>query len=630
MIIPESTHVRMIIFFLILLFTGIVQSNAQSNLEIEREKQVSKAISLEGYSASVKLVRYYWNYSLDSSIVYGRRAMLVASGLENDSLFSTSSILLALSYSYKDNLDSSMYYCYLSQNRCRDNRFIEARTLDLLGIMYRRKGNFDSALVCGNRSLLLFKTLHDTMRFAAALGNVSSTYDEMGNYSKALEYSVEAATIFGELNDSINLAKRYGTIANIYLDMGNNTKGIEFLKRAQQLVIKKENPNLYYNIVFNMATVYHDLEKYDSALKMYNSALIHYIVINDREGIAVAHQNIGLTYSEMGNYNLAIKHLMEGYRRFSQLSTVRNIPYVLSDIGLVYSKKNEPDSSIYYLNKALTIAEQYQLIQDEQRIYDKFYQVHKSLHQFKEALTYYEKYRDISDSINNEQVAGKIAELSSKYEADLKDQKIKQLTLNEKISEEKTRTLLIGGGFFVIIVVLMVGILYYRKHTQANLLSVKGKLLEREKTELDKELSYKQKLLTSHALHMTQKNQVLQNIRKAINEVLPDVPETPRQKVRKLQLELNKSLRYDKDWELFSKYFSELNNDFFDKLKALNPALTQYDLRLSALLRMNMNIKEAAAVLNIEPDSVKTARYKLRKKLGLSPDQDLVGFISKL
>jgi DNA-binding CsgD family transcriptional regulator len=45
---------------------------------------------------------------------------------------------------------------------------------------------------------------------------------------------------------------------------------------------------------------------------------------------------------------------------------------------------------------------------------------------------------------------------------------------------------------------------------------------------------------------------------------------------------------------------------------------------------MKMNIKEASAVLNIEPDSVKTARYKLRKKLGLSPERDLVEFISGL
>jgi tetratricopeptide (TPR) repeat protein len=604
--------------------------SAQTDTEIGDLKIIAKQNNISGYSASALLANHYWNHSIDSSLVYGKNAFNIAMGLTNDSLISSSAVLIALSYSYKDLLDSTIKYCYLAIDKSNKNVLIKARALDLLGITYRRTGVFDSSLSCSNKSLVLYKSAGDTVNYAKVLGNISSTLDETGSYSEALDYSLRAAKIFDELHDSVNLARRYGTIANIYLDMGNNQKGIEFLQRAKLLVRKGDNPNLYYNIVFNMATVYHDLGLYDSALNMYNQALTHYLRINDNEGVAIAHQNIGLTYSEKGDFGLAIKHLLEGYRRFSQLSTVRNIAYVLSDIGLVYSKKGVADSSVFFLNKALSMAKQYNLILEEQRIYYKFYQVYKSINEYKKALMYYEMYRNISDSISSEKIAEKIAELNSRFETDLKDQRIKQLILNREITEAKNRTLLISAGLFVIILVLLAAILYYRKHTQARLLTIKGKLLEKEKTELDKELSFKQKLLTSHALHMTQKNRILQNIRKAVNDVLPEVPDETKSKVKRLQMELNKSLRYDKDWELFSRYFSELNNDFFEKLKSINPDLTQYDLRLSALLRMKMNIKEASAVLNIEPDSVKTARYKLRKKLGLSPERDLVEFISGL
>ncbi len=617
------------VLLFILMVTCIHPLAAQSNRAISKLKIEAESKSLSGYEASVKLVNYYRNHSLDSAVVYSKRAMMISSDMLNDSLYSNAAILLALSYNYKDNRDSVIYYCYLAMNRGR-TKAIEAKAMDVLGIAYRRSGNFDSALFCSNKSLRLFDELGDTLRYANTLGNISRVLDEMGKYSEAIKYSVKAAAIFDKLHDNDNLARRYGTIANIYLDMGNNSKGIEYLKRALVLTDENKIPNLYFNIVFNMATVYHDLGLYDSALQMYNRALDHYVRVNDLEGIAIAHQNIGLAFFEKGNPELAIKHLKEGYKLFSKLSTIRNVAYVLSDLGLAYGKTGNLDSSMYYLNKALAMAEKYTLIQEEQRIYYKFYRVYKSMHDFEKALMYYENYRDIADSINNEKIGEKIAELNSKFEADLKDQKIKQLTLNKKVSEAKTRTQLIGGSLFVIIVFLLVSILYYRKHTQTRLLVIKGKLLENEKAELDNELNYKKRLLTSHALHMTQKNQILQNIRKAVNEIIPDVPETTKVKVKKLQNELNRSLRYDKDWEIFSNYFSELNSDFFEKLKTLNPKLTQYDLRLSALLRMNMNIKEAAAVLNIEPDSVKTARYKLRKKLKLSADEDLVEFISKL
>jgi len=627
---PNSTFDKSFVTLLILLVIILSTSLAQTDIAVDNLKRATIEDNQSAYNASVKLVNYYWNHSLDSSIEYSRKAIMISSELENDSLLSAAGVLLALSYYYKDQLDSSLFYCYSAMERSKQNQYIQAEALDLLGLTYRRMGDFDSAFSNSKRSLKLFKTLGDTIHYAMVLGNISSTYNEMGNYREALEYSFKAATIFDKIKDSVNLAKRYGTIANIYLDMGNNNKGLMFLQRAGSLVDENRSSGLYNNIIFNMATVFHDLGLYDSALQMYYKALSHYATVNDEEGVAIAHQNIGLTYSEKGDLDLAIKHLMEGYRRFSRLSTVRNIPYVLSDIGLVYSKKGRSDSSMYFLNKALEIAGKYQLIQEEQRIYYKFYQVYKSMNEPGKALLYYEKYSDVSDSIDNERIGEKIAELSSKFDSDMKDQKIKQLILNEKISEAKTRTTLIGGGLILIIVVLVVAILYYRKHTQARLLTIKGKLLEKEKTELDKELSFKQKLLTSHALHMTQKNRILQNIRKAVNDVLPEVPDETKSKVKRLQMELNKSLRYDKDWELFSRYFSELNNDFFEKLKSINPDVTQYDLRLAALLRMKMNIKEASAVLNIEPDSVKTARYKLRKKLGLSPERDLVEFISGL
>jgi len=43
-----------------------------------------------------------------------------------------------------------------------------------------------------------------------------------------------------------------------------------------------------------------------------------------------------------------------------------------------------------------------------------------------------------------------------------------------------------------------------------------------------------------------------------------------------------------------------------------------------------MNIKESASVLNISPESVKTARYRLRKKLDITADEDLHEYIQNI
>ena len=70
---------------------------------------------------------------------------------------------------------------------------------------------------------------------------------------------------------------------------------------------------------------------------------------------------------------------------------------------------------------------------------------------------------------------------------------------------------------------------------------------------------------------------------------------------------------------------------FFAKiLKDYKPDLSNYELKLCALIRLNLNMKEMATILGISAESVKTARYRLRKKLALSREENLIDFIMTL
>jgi DNA-binding CsgD family transcriptional regulator len=70
-----------------------------------------------------------------------------------------------------------------------------------------------------------------------------------------------------------------------------------------------------------------------------------------------------------------------------------------------------------------------------------------------------------------------------------------------------------------------------------------------------------------------------------------------------------------------------VHKDFFTNLKKKYPDLSSGELRLSALIRLNLNLKESATLLNIAPDSVKTARHRLRKKLNLPEDSNLTDYL---
>src|SRR5699024_7119713 len=90
------------------------------------------------------------------------------------------------------------------------------------------------------------------------------------------------------------------------------------------------------------------------------------------------------------------------------------------------------------------------------------------------------------------------------------------------------------------------------------------------------------------------------------------------------------SFSLDQDWEQFRLYFEEVHTGFLDALKKQYPELTANELRLSALVKLSLTSKEIATILGITPDSVKTARYRLRKKLGMKTEENLTEFMMNI
>ena len=56
------------------------------------------------------------------------------------------------------------------------------------------------------------------------------------------------------------------------------------------------------------------------------------------------------------------------------------------------------------------------------------------------------------------------------------------------------------------------------------------------------------------------------------------------------------------------------HSSYVEQLKEENPQLTSYELRLCSYMRSNLTNKEIATILNIQPESVKKAKQRLRRK----------------
>ncbi|MDB5133195.1 MAG: hypothetical protein JWR02_2944 [Mucilaginibacter sp.] len=149
--------------------------------------------------------------------------------------------------------------------------------------------------------------------------------------------------------------------------------------------------------------------------------------------------------------------------------------------------------------------------------------------------------------------------------------------------------------------------------------------------QLQADLAGKSRELANSAMNIVYKNELLQKISDEISH-LKDSSGKPLsdEQLRRIQKVIDEGMSDERDWNIFESSFNEAHENFFKKLKSGHPDLVPNDLKLCAYLRMNMSSKEMASLLNISLRGVEIRRYRLRKKLNLEHDKNLVEFLIEL
>lgn len=151
---------------------------------------------------------------------------------------------------------------------------------------------------------------------------------------------------------------------------------------------------------------------------------------------------------------------------------------------------------------------------------------------------------------------------------------------------------------------------------------------------LKREIELKSRKLSTASMLIVEKNQMMQKQFEEI-QVLRELTEKGEneelaRRLRRLSRMVHSQIETDASWENFKLHFDDVHPSFFTRLKKASEELTIKDLKLGAYLRLGIENKEIAKLLNISPESVKKALYRMKLKLGLDQEVNLRSFISGL
>jgi len=156
-------------------------------------------------------------------------------------------------------------------------------------------------------------------------------------------------------------------------------------------------------------------------------------------------------------------------------------------------------------------------------------------------------------------------------------------------------------------------------------------LIEQHRQVLEEDVIFKSKELANYTMLLSKKQELLTELRddlKELREIARN--ERSRNQLRTLVRKIGIHLNDEEHIHVFEANFERVHHAFFQELKTHFPDLTTKELRLCALVKMNLTNKEIAPILNISLRGVETARYRLRKRLSLEHEENMVEFLEKL
>ncbi len=422
----------------------------------------------------------------------------------------------------------------------------------------------------------------------------------------------------------------------IYKSLNNNSKALDYYKKAYE-GFKQINQSISLaNVVSNLAAIHVKNSPNDSlAINYYLEALSLFKEHGDQIGAAIVYVDLGEHQFNKKNFERALNYYQEGLKQIDG----KNVDYLgpksstfailYSRIGRVYSRLGDYTNAITYLEKSLDLATQNQYVSLVETNNLELSVIYEKKAEFSKALEYYKVYEEVGDSILNESSIKRLTQLEMQFEF---DKELKQRELEDTIKEadqqrkEFLYLLVIGLGIFIAIIGFL---LYANQRNKTSKIELKRKNLKLEHDKLQQELDHRNKELATNVMYLLSKNEFItttaekltkakMGFKKENQKIIQDV-------IRDLLMNSSKDV-----WKEFEVRFQQVHSEFYDNLNNSFPDLTPNEKKICAFLRLNMSTKDIAAITYQSVRSINMARFRLRKKIELESDENLVSYLSQL
>lgn len=497
------------------------------------------------------------------------------------------------------------------------------------------KKSLDSALFYYKKALPFEKKITDTL-LARVYSNIGNANLLKGNIDICLEYQLKALKLYELYPPQQDIVRVYNSMALVYFYQQDFAKALVKFNQVKALLNKNiiKDPIkvelIKGKILNNIGIIYDNKHQEDLALEYFMQASTHSKKAKDNENLSSVYSNMGIIYLKGKRYDLAEAIFIEALNLRKKENNIFGLCKSNYHLGRLYKEKKQFEKAQEYLLTSLKYCKQANSSSSRASVLEELSLVMAGKGDYKNAYDYHVAYKSLSDSLFNKENQQKITRAEMQYKFDKENQAAK--------IAQNHRELVYSIIAIVLILGIIIAIIMYRlQETKAKIqqlakesAELSNKELSSREDTLKRELEFKNKELTTNIMYLLKKNEFNTEISNRLMELKKQMKKNDQDIIQKIILDI-KNAQDDDIWKEFEVRFSQVYNDFYERLNSKYPDLTLNEKRICAFLRLNMTTKEICALTRQSYNSLNVARARLRKKLNIQNEEiNLVTFLENI
>lgn len=431
---------------------------------------------------------------------------------------------------------------------------------------------------------------------------------DLNDAIQAQDYYLRAYKLGIELERYVFLGRICANLGTLYTYQELYSQASYFQQKAVSY-FEKNRDMVRLSLVFrDMARIHLNEHRLDSAVANYTKAFKY---TSDVHKFCMFNELAG-TYGRMGDYEKGVSCAHMAYNR---AETVEDSCLVSLALGSLYLRMGKKDSAYHYLSFCRQSTYPYTL----KDLYLYLAQFEKSRHNWPTYAFYQEQYNVFRDSIDNLNKMETLARLQRLYDYREIEKKKEYYRQESDRKTGKLYKLSLGGVGCLLFVVCTIFYLWKER--------------KKKEEQLNQSLRRKEQQYLNSQQYLEERNAVVAQLEQQYEAVVAQLSEQSSRFTTSVQEKINLSHPFFTS-ELYRGVYAEwkkldevqwaevikmidhiLYKDFTGKIRMLYPRISELDLNVCYLVKLEIPVGRIAVLLSVNSQAISNKRKRLYEKL---------------